>query len=138
MLRTLRLLKDPVASLRGTPARCKPCKPVGELHFDELDKMISCDDIRERAVIDAAGLAIGEVDSLLIDPASWHVDAIHVRLRREMTEQVGAARSFFRKSTIDISTTLVQSVGDAVLLHVKADELRDSSHAEEQVTHATR
>jgi len=99
--------------------------------------MISCDDIRPRTVIDAAGLAIGEVDCVLLDPSSWHVDAIRVRLKREMTEQVGATKSLFRKATVDIPTAAIQSIGDAVLLRVKAEKLREAAHPEEQETHVT-
>ena len=47
-----------------------------------------------------------------------------------MTEQVGATKRFFRKTSIDVPTTAVQSVGDAVLLDVKAEELRDLSAEE--------
>jgi len=90
-----------------------------------VDRILSCDALRERTVIDAAGVAIGQVDSLLLDPTSWQVQAIRVSLRREMTEEVGAARSLFRKSTIDVPTAAVQSVGDAILLRLKAHDLRD-------------
>jgi sporulation protein YlmC with PRC-barrel domain len=99
--------------------------------------MISCEDILQRTVIDAAGLAIGEVDSILLDPSSWLVKAIRIRLRREMTEQVGVKKSLFRKASVDIPTTAVQSIGDAVLLHVQAEELRETSPSEEQEARAT-
>jgi sporulation protein YlmC with PRC-barrel domain len=79
-------------------------------------------------VIDAGGLAIGRVDSLWLDPVSWQVKALRVALRREMTEEVGATRGFFRKATIDVPTDSVQSVGDAVLLRVKAHDLREAGH----------
>ena len=99
--------------------------------------MVSSDEIRDRTVIDAAGLAIGEVEAVLMDPVSWHVDALRVRLRREVTEQVGATKSFFRKATIDVPTTAVQSVGDAILLRVKGEELREASAPDEAGTEAT-
>lgn len=77
-------------------------------------------------MIDAAGVAIGQLDCLLLDPASWQVKAVRVNLRREMTEEVGAARTLFRKATIDIpATASVQSVGDAILPRLKAHDLRD-------------
>lgn len=99
--------------------------------------MISANEIRQRTVIDAAGVAIGDVETVVMDPVSWHVDALRVRLRREMTEQVGATKSLFRKVTIDVPTTAVQSVGDAVLLHVTAAELREASPPEETGAPAT-
>jgi sporulation protein YlmC with PRC-barrel domain len=97
-----------------------------------MNETISCEDLRERTVIDAAGLAIGRVDSLLLDPASWKVKALRVSLRREVTEAVGAPRSFFRKATVDVPTESVQSVGDAVLLRLKAHDLRDDGRHDPQ------
>ena len=76
-------------------------------------------------MIDAAGVTIGYVDCLLLDPTSWQVKAIRVTLRREVTEEVGAARSLFRRASLEIPTTAVQSVGDAVLLRLTAHDLRD-------------
>lgn len=93
--------------------------------------MISCDEVRQRTVIDAAGLAIGSVESILIDLASWQVGGLRVQLRREAIEQVGVARSFFRRTTIDVPRTAIQSVGDAILLNVRAEELREAIAAAE-------
>lgn len=100
--------------------------------------MFSSDDIRARTVIDSAGLAIGEVEDILMDGTSWHVDALRVRLRREMTDQVGATRSFFRKASIDIPTSAIQSVGDAVLLLLKAEDLRPPSPPDAPAAEAPR
>jgi sporulation protein YlmC with PRC-barrel domain len=93
--------------------------------------MIPCNEIRQRTVIDAAGLAIGEVEEVLVDASSWRVEALRVRLRREVTDQVGATKGFFRRATIDVSTTAIQSIGDAVLLSVGAEHLRDDPQPEE-------
>ena len=93
--------------------------------------MLSCDEVRQRTVIDAAGLAIGVVEAVLIDLASWQVGGLRVRLRREMTEQLGVAWSFFRKTTIDVPRTAIQSVGDAIILKIRAEELREATAAVE-------
>jgi len=90
-----------------------------------VDQILSCDSLRERAVIDAAGVTIGHVDCVLLDPTSWQVKAVRVTLRREVTEEVGAVRSLFRKATIDVPTIAVQSVGDSVLLRLPAHDLRN-------------
>jgi sporulation protein YlmC with PRC-barrel domain len=94
----------------------------------EDNQVLSCEGLQERTVIDAAGLAIGHVDSMWLDPVSWRVKALRVTLRREMTEEVGATRGFFRKATVDVPTDSVQSVGDAVILRVRAHELRVGEH----------
>jgi sporulation protein YlmC with PRC-barrel domain len=101
--------------------------------------MISCDDICQRTVIDAAGSALGEVEAVMLDPALWRIEALRVRLRREMAEQVGTKAHLFGKTTILVPTAAIQSVGDAVLLHVRAEQLRDTAHVdvvESSTTHA--
>lgn len=90
----------------------------------KVDQILSCDSLRDRAVIDAAGVTIGHVDCVLLDPSSWQVRAVRVTLRREVTEEMGAVRSLFRRTTADIPTSAVQSVGDAVLLRLAAHDLR--------------
>ncbi|MBZ0230927.1 MAG: PRC-barrel domain-containing protein [Deltaproteobacteria bacterium] len=98
---------------------------------------MSLDELRNRTVIDAAGLAIGHVEAVFFDSRSWQVDAIRVSVRREMTEQIGAEKSIWRRATIDVPTEVIQSIGDAVLLHVRADELGDADAREEAASPPT-
>ena len=86
---------------------------------------LSDDALRGRTVIASDGLAIGEVAVSIIDAADWRVDALQVRLRREVADRVGADRGVFHAATLAIPTGLVQSVGDAVVLSVGIDELRE-------------
>ncbi|NUO49872.1 MAG: hypothetical protein HOV80_13540 [Polyangiaceae bacterium] len=90
--------------------------------------MLSCHEIHQRPVIDAAGATIGEVEALLVNPTGWHVEALRVRLSREATHQVGASRGLFRGAVIDVSMAAVQSIGDTVLLRMRAEDLRPSPH----------
>ena len=89
---------------------------------------ISLDSLMQRKVLDAAGHAIGEVEALLFDSTSWHVAIIRVLLRRDVAEQAGVHASVFKKAHIDIPTTMVQSVGDVVLLSVNVESLQGLSH----------
>lgn len=79
---------------------------------------------RGRVVLSSDGVAIGEIVRLLVDPAGWRVRAIEVRLRKDAAERVGVPRSLFHGASLEISTDLVQSAGDAVLLSVPAESLR--------------
>lgn len=87
--------------------------------------LVSLDELRHRTVLDSAGFAIGEVDALLLDAQTWHVDVMRVKLRKDVADQAGVASSLFRKPHIGVSTRHIQSVGDAVILSVKVDSLRD-------------
>jgi sporulation protein YlmC with PRC-barrel domain len=79
---------------------------------------------RGRVVISSDGVALGEIAHLSVDPSTWRVRSLEVRLRKDAAERVGVPRSLFHSSTIEIATDLVQSVGDAVVLAVTADALR--------------
>ena len=81
-------------------------------------------ELRDRTVIGADGNAIGQVAAIIVDPTSWSVTAVRIKVRSEVAEQVGLAHSLFRASTFDVPIDHVQSVGDAVVLTVSARDLR--------------
>lgn len=77
-----------------------------------------------RVVLSGDGLAIGEITRLNVDPDTWHVVSLEVKVRKEVAERIGVHRSMFHAATIVISTAHVQSVGDAVILSVPLATLR--------------
>jgi sporulation protein YlmC with PRC-barrel domain len=85
---------------------------------------ISDEALRGRTVIGADGHAIGEVTRLFMETHGWQVEALEVRLRKPIAEQLGATHSFFRAGSLEIPVNLIQSVGDAVVLSVRVDGLR--------------
>jgi sporulation protein YlmC with PRC-barrel domain len=86
---------------------------------------LSDENLRRRTVIAADGQAIGEVAALFLDSDAWRVESLHVKLRNEVADQLGAARGMFHAGTLEIPIRMVQSVGDAVVLSVAAHELRE-------------
>ena len=87
---------------------------------------ISYEHFRGRAVIAADGHTIGEVATLFIDTSAWTVVALQVKLSKVAAEQVGAARAFLHAATVDVPVSMVQSVGDTVLLSVPTVALRQT------------
>ena len=85
---------------------------------------ISEDDLKGKTVIAADGQAIGQIASLCLESDTWSVDAVQVALRRPAAERLGASRSIFQRGAIEIPVRLIQSVGDAVVLSVPVDGLR--------------
>lgn len=86
---------------------------------------ISEDDLRGKTVIAADGQAIGQIVSLALESETWSVEAVQVALRRPTAERLGASRSIFQRgATIEIPVRLIQSAGDAVVLTVPVDGLR--------------
>lgn len=85
---------------------------------------LSDDNLRGRTVIAADGLAVGEISTLFLDSEAWRVESIQVRLRKDVADRLGADRSWFHASALEIPTSMIQSVGDAVVLSVAVDQLR--------------
>jgi sporulation protein YlmC with PRC-barrel domain len=85
---------------------------------------LSDENLRGRTVIAADGQAIGEVAALFIDSDEWRVQSLQIKLRKEVADQLGAARGMFHAGTLELPVGKVQSVGDAIVLSVPALDLR--------------
>ena len=85
---------------------------------------ITDDNMHGRVVLTADGLAIGEVNKLFFHGGQFAIDAIEIKVRKEIAEKLGLEHSTFRNATMEIPVGFVQSVGDAVLLSAKLEELQ--------------
>jgi len=85
---------------------------------------LSDENLRGRTVIASDGLAIGEVALVFLDSDAWRVESLQVRLRKDVANRLGADRSVFHAGALEIPIRMVQSVGDAVVLTVAVDDLR--------------
>jgi sporulation protein YlmC with PRC-barrel domain len=85
---------------------------------------LSDENLRGRTVIASDGLAIGEIAALFLDSDAWRVEALQVKLRKDIADRLGADRTMFHAGTLEIPIRMVQSAGDAVVLSVAVDELR--------------
>ena len=75
-------------------------------------------------MIAADGQAIGEITALFLDSDAWKVESLRVKLRNEVADELGATRGMFHAGTLEMPVRMVQSVGDAVVLSVAVDDLR--------------
>jgi sporulation protein YlmC with PRC-barrel domain len=69
-----------------------------------------------RSVIDSAGRSIGEVVGLVVDPDTWRVEAIRVKLHGDVTQEIGASHGMLRAARLDVPTSFIHNVSDAVVL----------------------
>lgn len=76
-------------------------------------------------MIGADGRAIGEVVGILLDSEGWQVSALQVRLRKGVGEHLGMKHKMFSSPEIEIPRQALQSVGDAVVLSISVDSLRE-------------
>ncbi len=86
---------------------------------------LSDETLRGRTVIASDGLAIGTVTLLFIDSDGWRVESLQIKLHRDIADRIGAGRSWLHAGAVEIPVRMVQSVGDAVVLTVGVDELRE-------------
>jgi len=85
---------------------------------------LSDENLRGRTVIASDGLVIGEIAAIFLDSDAWRVESFQIKLRNEVADRLGADRSMFHAGAIEVPIAMVQSAGDAVVLSVKVDELR--------------
>jgi sporulation protein YlmC with PRC-barrel domain len=85
---------------------------------------LSDQNLHGRTVIASDGLAVGEIAALFLDSDTWRVESLQIKLRKEIADRLGAGRSMFRAGAVEVSIQMVQSIGDAVVLSVAVDELR--------------
>ena len=87
---------------------------------------LSAENLHGRTVIAADGQAIGSIKAVFLDPAEWRVESISIELRKDIADRIGAAHGVFHRGLIELPVALVQSVGDAVVLAVAVDALREA------------
>jgi sporulation protein YlmC with PRC-barrel domain len=86
--------------------------------------LLSDGDLRGRTVIASDGLVIGAVAALFVDSETWRLEALQIRLRKDVADRLGANRGLFHAGALEVPRRLVQSVGDAVVLNAAVDDLR--------------
>lgn len=84
---------------------------------------IKWSELEGRGVITADGREIGEISDVVINHESWSVEAVVLKLGRELLEVFHMKRPMFGTQTFQIPTSTVSSVGDKVLLNKKLEEL---------------
>jgi sporulation protein YlmC with PRC-barrel domain len=87
---------------------------------------ISDDSLRGRTVISADGDAIGSLAELFIDSTEWRVESVRIELRKDIADRIGATRTLLHRGMIELPVGFIQSVGDAVVLSIDVDKLREA------------
>lgn len=93
---------------------------------------LSDETIRGKPVVGSDGQVIGEVAALFLNSEAWRIESLQVKLRKETADHIGASRGIFHAGSIEIPVGNVQSVGDAVVLSVAVEDLRQLLPSEGQ------
>lgn len=81
--------------------------------------------LQGRAVISADGKVLGSVSELFITSGDWRLESVRIELRKDIADHIGAVHSMFHRGSIELPIAFIQSVGDAVVLTVDVDKLRE-------------
>lgn len=92
---------------------------------------LSNESLRGQTVISADGKAIGSVVELFISSSDWRVESIRIELKKDIADRIGASRSLLHPGTIELPVAFIQSVGDAVVLSIEVEKLREARRAPE-------
>jgi sporulation protein YlmC with PRC-barrel domain len=92
---------------------------------------LSDESLRGRTVISADGNAIGSVVELFISSSDWRVESIRIELRKDIADRIGASRTLLHRGAIELPVSFIQSVGDAVVLSLDVEKLREVHRAPE-------
>jgi sporulation protein YlmC with PRC-barrel domain len=77
-------------------------------------------------VISADGKVLGSISELFISSSDWRLESIRIELRKDIADRIGANRTVFHRGTIELPVSFIQSVGDAVVLTVDVEKLREA------------
>lgn len=92
---------------------------------------LTIEDLRGRAVIAADGHVVGEVATVLFgaDGGGLFVDALRIKLRKEVASRIGQKHGLMHAATVDIPGNTIQSVADTVVLVIPLSEVATASMA---------
>jgi sporulation protein YlmC with PRC-barrel domain len=92
---------------------------------------LSDESLRGRTVISADGKAIGSLVALFIS-SDWRVESIRIALQKDIADRIGASRTLLHRGTIELPANYIQSVGDAVVLSIDVEKLREAHRSPER------
>lgn len=92
----------------------------------EEQMRLSDESLRGRTVISADGNAIGSLVELFISSSDWRVESIRIELQKDIADRIGASRTILHRGTIELPVSFIQSVGDAVVLSIDVEKLREA------------
>jgi sporulation protein YlmC with PRC-barrel domain len=92
---------------------------------EDTKMRVTKENLQGRTMISSDAQVVGEVSGIFLDSKSWRVESLQVKLGKDMADALGADHSIFRAGTLEVPVRMIQSVGDTVVLSVKASALRE-------------
>ena len=87
-------------------------------------KLVGLDEFLGKSVIGALGNHIGDVSGLDIEPTTWKVTHLQVKLSRLAANEIGV-KKVFNTPTVRIPTSLIEKIGVIMTLNKSIFELKE-------------
>jgi len=85
--------------------------------------MINIDEVLGKTVIGSAGNYIGEVNNIDIEPNTWHITHLNIKLSDKAAKELGLKRPL-KSSNIRIPTSSVKTIGVIIMLNLSLMDLK--------------
>lgn len=95
-----------------------------------MTSLISFDTLLGKQIIETDGYIIGEVKGASLDPETWQVPELYVKLSDNAAQELGFKKRF-RSSTVCIPTKMVKAVGDVITMALPLKEISTSNEVTE-------
>jgi sporulation protein YlmC with PRC-barrel domain len=87
--------------------------------------MINIDEVLGKTVIGSAGNYIGEVNNIDIEPNTWHITHLHIKLSDKAAKELGLKKPL-KSTNIRIQTELVKTLGVIITLNLSLIDLKNT------------
>jgi sporulation protein YlmC with PRC-barrel domain len=87
--------------------------------------MINIDELLGKTVIGAAGNYIGEVNNVDIEPSTWEITHLHVKLSDKAAKEFGLKKTL-KSSNVRLPTSVVSNIGVIITLNRSLTDLKNT------------
>ena len=91
---------------------------------------LSMEKLEGKSVLSKDGRRLGEVTGAHLNPDTWHIELLTVRLDRGLVTEFGMAPKLFGSYDVGIRTEHVSAVSDALILKTTLAELEAAREAD--------
>jgi sporulation protein YlmC with PRC-barrel domain len=93
---------------------------------------LSIEELLGKSVIGAAGNYIGEVSNIDIDPETWQITHLHIKLSGKAAKEFCIKKRPLKKANIRLSTAVISNVNLIIRLNQSLKELKEGLYKKKE------
>ena len=90
-----------------------------------MAELTRSEDLRGKTVANRDGHVIGEVTEIVVDPSTWRVTDLQVRVEKATAKEMGLKAPLFGSLLLLVETARVASTSDQIILDIAVDGFKD-------------